>query len=129
MVVAALHRGLSYAEAELGNVEQGLVLLNLAIANSHALSDTERGKLFSQRGLIRIRLGDVRGSLGDYATAEPLVRGDAEELARLALNRGNIHLDQGHVAAAIADYTTALQQYERVHRPDGAAKAIGNLGY
>lgn len=128
-LVAALQRGLSYAETELGNAVRGRELLDAAIAGSDGLSPLERGKLLSQRGLVRNRLGDGRGSLADYAAAEPLVANDPEELARIGVNRGNIFLDRGELAEAIADYTMAIEQFERVGRTDGKAKATHNLGY
>lgn len=128
-LLVALQRGLSYAETELGNAVRGLELLDGAIIDAVGLSDLERGMLLSQRGLVRIRLGDGRGSLADYMAAEPLVAGHPEELARIGVNRGNIFLDRGDVAAAIADYSMALEQFDRVGRADGRAKALNNLGY
>ncbi len=128
-LVTALQRGLSYAETELGNAVRGRELLDGAISAGRSLSDLERGMLLSQRGLVRIRLGDVRGSLADYLAAEPLVADSPEELARVGLNRGNIFLDQGDVPAAISDYTMALEQFQLVGRTDGRAKALNNLGY
>ena len=85
--------------------------------------------LLSQRGLIRIRLGDIKGSLADYTAAEPLVAEQPEELARIGTNRGNIFLDQGAIDTAIRDYTMAIEQFRLVGRVDGEAKAMSNLGY
>jgi len=128
-MVAALQRGLSYAETELGNAVRGLELLDGAISAGRSLDPLERGMLLSQRGLVRIRLGDVKGSLADYLAAQPLVATNPEELARIGVNRGNIFLDQGQVEAAVADYSMALEQFGLVGRTDGRAKAMQNLGY
>ena len=128
-LIAALHRGLGYAEAELGDAIRGLALLDSALARASELPDIERGMLLSQRGLIRIRLGDIKGSLADYTAAEPLVAEQPEELARIGTNRGNIFLDQGAIDTAIRDYTMAIEQFRLVGRVDGEAKAMSNLGY
>ena len=85
--------------------------------------------LLSQRGLIRIRLGDPKGALSDYQLAEPMLRDEPAELARIGINRGNIFLDQAIVESAIVDFTMAAQQYRLLGNTIGEAKAIGNLGY
>ncbi len=127
--MTALQRGLSYAETELGDAVRGLALLDEALNATRPLTSLERGMLLSQRGLVHNRLGDVRASLSDYAAAEPLLAGVPEELARIGLNRGNIFVDRGDAAAAIDDYSMALEQFGILDRLDGRAKATHNLGY
>lgn len=128
-LIAALRRGLSYAETELGNAAGGLEMLDRTITEARSLPDVDRGMLLSQRGLLRLRLGQVKGALADYAAAQPLLAGHPEELARIGVNRGNIFIDQGQVQAAIDDYTTAMEQFTFVGNGVGAAKAMQNLGY
>jgi tetratricopeptide (TPR) repeat protein len=128
-LVAALKRGLSYTYTELGDAAEGLNLLSQTIAESAVLSEREQGMLLSQRGLIRIRLGDARGALADYAQAEPKLLDEPAELARIGINRGNIFLDQSQIQLAIADFTVAMNQFRRIGHTIGEAKAVGNLGY
>lgn len=127
-LVAALKRGLSYTYTELGDAAEGLNLLSQTIAESAVLSEREQGMLLSQRGLIRIRLGDARGALADYAQAEPKLLDEPAELARIGINRGNIFLDQSQIQLAIADFTVAMNQFRRIGHTIGEAKAVGNLG-
>lgn len=128
-LTAALNRGLGYAQTELGDAREGLSLLTRTITGAEALSEQELGMLLSQRGLIRIRLGDPKGALSDYQLAEPMLRDEPAELARIGINRGNIFLDQAIVESAIVDFTMAAQQYRLLGNTIGEAKAIGNLGY
>jgi len=55
-LIAALRRGLSYAETELGNAAGGLEMLDRTITEARSLPDVDRGMLLSQRGLLRLRL-------------------------------------------------------------------------
>lgn len=128
-LIAALNRGLGYAETELGDAGGGLNLLTRTIAGADGLSEREQGMLLSQRGLIRVRLGDPKGAMSDYELAEPMLRDEPAELARIGINRGNIFLDQAMIQSAIDDFAMAAEQFRLLGNAIGEAKAVGNLGY
>ena len=73
---------------------------------------------WNNRGVSRMRLGDLDGALADYSRAALLAPADAE----IAFNRGNANAAAGNLPAAIADYTSA------VSRRPGYAEAYFNRG-
>jgi tetratricopeptide (TPR) repeat protein len=73
---------------------------------------------WNNRGVSRVRLGDLDGAVADYTAAMQLSPADAE----IVFNRGNAHAAAGNLQAAINDFTTAITL-----RP-GYAQALFNRG-
>ena len=71
------------------------------------------------RGILRLRRGDVAGALADFDAATALNPDEPEAY----LNRGSAMLRQQQVAAAITQYDTAIAKQTR--RPDLAYYARG----
>ncbi|NCT89701.1 CHAT domain-containing protein [Cellulomonas sp. APG4] len=83
-----------------------------------------------QRGLVRLRGGDIPGALEalDNAVAgiehaEPL------DACRVLLNRGSLLLGEGRLAQARADLTAVAERAERLGDRTRLFKARHNLGY
>ena len=117
---------LAHLESELGRADYGLSLLEHA---EQAVAPADRGIVFSQRGLMLMRMGRWADALGQLATAEPLVGHDPELLARVLLNRGVLHLNTGDVRLARNDLRRAVAIAEAAGLALMAAKATQNLGY
>ncbi len=64
---------------------------------------------YVQRGLVRGELNDFAGAEGDFARAERLLAGAADDVALYALlvNRGLVRVRAGAVEGAVADLTRA----------------------
>lgn len=117
---------LAHLESELGRADYGLRLLEYA---ELAVAPADRGIVFSQRGLMLMRMGRWADALGQLAAAEPLVGHDPELLARVLLNRGVLHLNTGDVRLARNDLRRAVAIAEAGGLALMAAKATQNLGY
>jgi tetratricopeptide (TPR) repeat protein len=126
---------LSYYEAERVGLPAGLAMLDEADRVS-GLPDRIRGLVASQRGLVYMRAGHVTDALINFGAALKLLsEGEPEDVCRVLLNRGVVHMQQGTLASARADFTLCVATAER----DGiemtealellAAKASHNLGY
>jgi tetratricopeptide (TPR) repeat protein len=128
-VRARIALSLAYLDAERSRVADGLERCAEALALA-GISDGTRGLAQSQRGLLLMRAGDVAGALAAFGTAEPLLRaaGAWEPLARLHLNRGNVHLQGGDVDAARDDFERCIGLVAGT-APLMAARARHNLGY
>ena len=118
----------AYVEAETGRA--GPALERCESLLERELQPTTRGLVWSQLALLRLRTGALAGSLTAFEQAIALLSSDPENLGRALLNRGNVHLQSGQVAAAVADFTAARDQLApledlKVER----AKAEHNLGY
>jgi tetratricopeptide (TPR) repeat protein len=117
---------LAHLESELGRADYGLSLLEHA---EPAVAPADRGIVFSQRGLMLMRMGRWADALGQLATAEPLVGHDPELLARVLLNRGVLRLNTGDVRLARNDLRHAVAVAEAAGLALMAAKATQNLGF
>lgn len=73
---------------------------------------------WNNRGVARVRLGDLDGAVQDYTHALALAPNDAE----IVFNRGNAYAAAGNLPAAVTDFTTATTM-----RP-GYAEAFFNRG-
>ncbi len=115
----------AHIAAELGSQQEGLELCEAALGYA-AQESSLAGLAHSQMGLLHMRTGDETQALQAFARALPLLADEPAALARLHLNRGNIHLQNNRPAAAVLDFqdssSTALDPIE-------AAKAEHNLGY
>ena len=80
--------------------------------------DSQDAAAWNNRGVARMRLGDLDGAVADYTRAMQLAPWDAE----IAFNRGNAFAAAGNVPAAIGDFTSAVTL-----RP-GYAEAFFNRG-
>ncbi len=124
---AVLEGTLGFVEAELGDKHAGLALIDSALKQRDVLPDTEVGKLYAQRALLRTRLGEVRPALVDYAEAMPFL--DGEELGRAHMNRGTLYLFQRAIPEALADLEEAVRVFEEAGLTQLARKTRHNLGY
>lgn len=124
--------GLAVSEFELSaDVRRAEDLLDEAltwarVAGAPALEVAIAG----QRGLVRLRGGDVPGALAalDRAVAgidhaEPL------DACRVLLNRGSLLLGEGRLAQARADLTAVAQRADELGDRTRLFKARHNLGY
>jgi len=66
--------------------------------------DPRNATAINNRGVARVRLGDLDGAVMDYTSAMQLAPTDAE----IPFNRGNAYAAAGNLPAAINDYTTAV---------------------
>jgi tetratricopeptide (TPR) repeat protein len=96
-----------------------------------ALEGRDQARALVQRGTMRYRLGDLRGSLEDLdAAAAPLVEAeDIDWLARLHNNRGLVLGFLGSHAEAEADLLLSLDYHGRIGQDNGSAEALQNLGW
>ena len=128
-VKARIALSLAYLDAEHGAVADGLVRCSEALSVAGATSRT-RGLVESQRGLLHMRAGDVPAALLAFSAAERLLTpdGGVEALARLHLNRGNVHLQAGAIEAARFDFERCIDLVAHT-APLTSARARHNLGY
>jgi CHAT domain-containing protein len=125
---ARLLISLAHAEAQQGNVERGLDLLDQA---DQLVAARDRGILLSQRALLLLRVGRFKLALPLFDQAIALVadQSDPIDLVKLLLNRGGLYMREMREEAARAD----LARCERIAREHGAylqaAKAVHGLGY
>jgi len=71
--------------------------------DSAILHDPKMVAAWNNRGVARVRMGDLDGAVIDYTRALQLAPGDAE----VYFNRANAYAAAGNYPPAIADYTTA----------------------
>lgn len=119
---------LAHVESELGSRDIGLARCDQAL-DLPAVSESVRGLVYSQRGLLLMRAGAGHDAISAFAEAEPRLDGDHEALVRVHLNRGNVHLQQGRAASALADFEVAARLAGTADLPVQRAKAEHNLGY
>jgi len=125
---AQARMSLSLTLAYAGHSEEALRQAELA---APALPPADRGRLEQQRALILQRLGRLDEALEGYRRALPLLRrtGNADDEARLMMNRGVAHAYQGNLHAAEADLKRAADGFDRLGQVLYAAKARHNLGF
>jgi tetratricopeptide (TPR) repeat protein len=124
---ARLLISLAHAEAETGQVDEGLQLLDRALGGGPTAET--RGLWHGQRGLLLVRAGRYRPALADLQAAEPLLRGAPAERARVLLNRGVLHLGRGALDRADADFRTCHEVAAAAGLPLLDAKATADEGY
>ena len=129
-VQARIELSLAHAESERGSVDDGLRLCEQVLGHPN-LTDHLRALARAQQGLLFMRAGRGADALQAFTDAEPglAVAEQPEELTRLFLNRGNVHLQHGDIQRARADFGRAIGEAARVPSPGLRAKAEHNLGY
>jgi tetratricopeptide (TPR) repeat protein len=127
-VHARVLASLAYFEAERGEVDAGLRLLDEADRLAATIDDLNvRGNLHLQRGSILVRRGSMDEALSHLDSAVALL--DGSDQCVTLLNRSALHLYRGDLAAADADLrqcvaTAALHGLGVLY-----AKARFNLGH
>ena len=92
------------------------------------IEEPTRGMLHSQLGLLHMLRGETSEAMEQFDRA--LERLDEPpRIARIHLNRGNVHLQRKNLPAAISDFGLAFSAYREAGDEYGAAKALHNLGY
>jgi tetratricopeptide (TPR) repeat protein len=129
-VRARIELSLAYAESERGSVDDGLLRCEQALGHPNQ-TNYFRALVRAQQGLLFMRAGRSADALQAFTDAEPglSVAEQPEELTRLFLNRGNVHLQRGEVERARTDFERAMVEARRVPAPVLGAKAEHNLGY
>ncbi|MFT4218003.1 MAG: CHAT domain-containing protein [Micropruina sp.] len=126
---AIIEGTLGFVEAELGDPQAGLSLLDQALRRGEELPPVEVGKMFAQRALIHTRLGEMRQALVDFTQAIPMLAESVEETGRARMNRGNVHLAQGSIGAALVDFEAAAVALDEAGLEILATKTRHNLAY
>jgi tetratricopeptide (TPR) repeat protein len=120
---------LADAGADRGSWADGLALCERALAIPH-MSPTVRGLIHAQRALLFMRSANNANALKEFDRALPLL--DPEEpvqIARLYLNRANVHLQAGDLTHARLDLERCIRLGPTVDGDVLRAKAEHNLGY
>ncbi len=119
---------LAYLDAERGDLTGGIAGCEEVLADpDHA--GAERGRTLAQLGLLRMRSGDAERAIVAFRDAIALLSGCDEDVARIHLNRGNVHLQRYEPGAAEDDFDDARRFARRADKPVMAAKALHNRGY
>lgn len=118
----------AYLEAETGHPDTGRERCVSLLARS-GLSDETYGMTWSQLGLLSMRAGNSEEAMSELANAVRLLPAHGAHLARVLLNRGNVHLQRGRPTAAAADFTAARTAFALLGDDVEQAKAEHNLGY
>lgn len=124
---ARIAASLAYVLSETGEHEAAMDLCREALGNDDLEAET-RGGLYAQLGLIYMLRGETGSAMEAFDQAVPVVE-DPRRRARIHLNRGNVHLQRRHLAAARADFERSFVSYREAGDEYGAAKAVHNLGY
>lgn len=92
-------------ERGLGLYDQGYYAAAVAAFDEAVVRSPRSVAAWTNRGVARIRLGDVEGAISDFSRALELTPDDPE----LLFNRGNARVTAGQLPAAIADFTRATE--------------------
>ena len=118
---------LSYVLSETGEHDAAMALCVEALRRD-GLADPTRAVLYAQVGLLSMLRGETAEALDAFDSALQLQDNPAR-LARIHLNRGNVHLQHGAAGAAVEDFGRSAARYREAGDEYGAAKAVHNLGY
>lgn len=125
---ARVEISLAYAEAETGDVAQGLRRCR-GLVDRREIPDAVRGLAWSQLGLLLVRTGEAVDALGAFDRAAGLLSPqDHAARARLHLNRGNVHLQRGVPVRAEEDFEAAARHFALAGNGMEEQKALHNLG-
>lgn len=118
----------AYLEAETGNPDRGRERC-VALLSRSGLTDETYGTIWSQLGLLDMRAGNSDEAIQAFALAIEKLPARGAHVARVLLNRGNVHLQRGNASAAAADFTAARDGFAQAQESVEQAKAEHNLGY
>jgi tetratricopeptide (TPR) repeat protein len=119
----------AYADAETGNAAAGIETC-LGLVGQDGLGDETLGLVWAQLALMRMRTGDHEEALRSFEQALSLLPASRHtDIGLVHLNRGNLYLQRGDAAAAVADFTTAREELDLAGLGVQRAKAEHNLGY
>ncbi len=124
---ARVEISLAYVESETGDLAVAESQLTSVLARPR-LAPMTRGIARSQRGLLRARSGNSSGSLRDFTEALAAFEGDAELKAKAHQNRGNLHLQNGALSQARADFEAVLECLGGPGEDLNYDKALFNIG-
>ncbi|MEV0645325.1 CHAT domain-containing protein [Phytomonospora sp. NPDC050363] len=125
--VGRLLMTLAFVEADQGDTEHGLYLLNEA--ESYTINE-DKGIYLQQRAQLLRMCGRLPEALEAFDLAEPLLveHGHTETLLALYLNRGALHGAEGRFSAALQDWTRCQLIAEEDSQPIWSAKAAHARG-
>ncbi|MFC6342646.1 tetratricopeptide repeat protein, partial [Nocardioides hankookensis] len=124
---ARIAGSLAYVLSETGEHDAAMALCREALGRSGLDRHTE-GILHAQLGLLQMLRGETAAAMADLDAASRLMD-DPTHLARIHLNRGNVHLQRKQLPEALAGFEQSHMAYRQVGDEYGAAKAVHNLGY
>ena len=119
----------TYVEAETGRVPEAIDAC-LLLLDREDLTESTRGLVWAELGLLRMRAGDGDPAMKHFAEALDLLPADLhDDVGVVYLNRGNVHLQRRDARAAAKDFTAARDEFATAGREVQQAKAEHNLGY
>lgn len=88
------------------------------------------GLFLTELGLWQMTQGDPGASEKTFADAEKDFRAahSVEGLAAITANRAELHASQKNFSLAVADWKSALLQFEKLAAPEGIARALAGEG-
>jgi tetratricopeptide (TPR) repeat protein len=118
---------LAYVLSETGQHDAAMALCREVVADE-SIEQPTRGVLHSQLGLLHMLRGESAEAMTHFD--EALARLDEpDRIARILLNRGNVHLQRRRLAEAGADFARSYEAFVESEDEYGAAKALHNVGY
>ena len=118
---------LAYVLSETGEHEAAMALCRDALRHGDLVAATE-GVLHAQLGLLHMLRGETTVAMEEFDAALRLLD-DPSHVARVHLNRGNVHLQRKSLDRATADFASSFSAYRDAGDEYGAAKAVHNRGY
>ena len=125
-LIARIDASSAYMSAEQGDLPGALAMCEAALSRDGVTFETS-GVLHSQQALILSRMGDASAALESFGTGIAMLS-DPVEVAKALTNRGMVHVGQGAGQLAAADFTRAVELFERAGHTVGAAMAEHDLG-
>jgi tetratricopeptide (TPR) repeat protein len=125
-LAARLLISLAHAEAEQGQLDAGIALLETA---SVFVDEADRGVAQQQRGLLLLRAGRFEESRDCFDEALPRLPGRVDIEARTYLNRGVARQALGDIAGARDDFRRSAERARLAGLAALAIKAEHNGGY
>ena len=113
---------LAYVAAETGD-RQGRHGDATSLLERKGLDRETYGLIWSQRALLRQRMGDDEDALRSFSKAIDLLATTTRRAGRALLNRGSLHLARGSPHDAVADLTAALELVRTTEAPEPTARA------
>lgn len=125
--IAQIAGSLAYVLSETGQHERAMDLCRESLERGELQAST-RGILHSQLGLLHMLRGETAEAMEQFDAALRLLD-EPSRVARIHLNRGNVHLQRKELAFAEHDFERSFAAYREAADGYGAAKALHNLGY